>query len=313
MTQWMEIKILTKYSSADAVGEILYRNKVNGLVYEDLTSAISPPAEISWDYLDVSETEQPEEVKIVAYLPLEEDILAVIEEIKAEIELLQSYKIDIGKGLLSYKIVDEKDWKDNWKKFFKPVHVGCNIIVRPVWEELDSDRQKTIINIDPGLAFGTGSHITTQQALIMLEKNILNGCRVIDVGCGSGILSIAAHLLGAGSVVAIDNDDQAVAMAESNIKINNIPNDEITVVKNDLLQGINTSADIIAANITAPVLKRLIPQAAALTLPDGLLICAGIIKSYEYEMQQTLIGHKYVIIDRLEKGDWVALTAQKVL
>ncbi len=313
MTQWMEIKILTKYSSADAVGEILYRNKVNGLVYEDLTSAISPPAEISWDYLDVSETEQPEEVKIVAYLPLEEDILAVIEEIKAEIELLQSYSIDIGKGLLSYKIVDEKDWKDNWKKFFKPVHVGSNIIVRPVWEELDSDGQKTIINIDPGLAFGTGSHITTQQALIMLEKNILNGCRVIDVGCGSGILSIAAHLLGAGSVVAIDNDDQAVAMAESNIKINNIPNDEITVVKNDLLQGISTSADIIAANITAPVLKRLIPQAAALTLPDGLLICAGIIKSYEYEMQQTLIGHKYVIIDRLEKGDWVALTAQKVL
>ncbi|QOR35586.1 50S ribosomal protein L11 methyltransferase [Clostridium sp. 'deep sea'] len=313
MTQWMEIKILTKYSASDAVGEVLYRNGVNGLVYEDLTPVVDLQSTIDWDYSSLPVVDKPlEEVYIVAYLPLIKNILEAIEDIKAEIELLRDFNIDIGKGVLSYRIVDEADWQDNWKKYFVPINVGKNLIVRPIWEDIEVAPGKVVINIDPGLAFGTGSHATTQQVLIMLEKYLEDNSKVIDVGCGSGILSITAHKLGAKTVTALDYDNQAVSMTKSNMKINNLNDNEIEVYQNDLLNGISKKANIILANITAPILTKLIPQTVSILNKEGLFICAGIIDEYEYEVQKCLLEHGYIVIDRLIKNDWVSLTAKRV-
>ena len=309
----MEIKTLTKYSAADAVGEVLYRNGVNGLVYEDITPCVDLQSTIDWDYSDLPVLEKPlEEVNIVAYLPLEENILEKIEDIKAEISLLRDFNIDIGEGKLTYRVVNEADWQNNWKKYFVPISVGENLIVRPIWEEDEYGNDKIVINIDPGLAFGTGSHATTQQVLIMLEKYLKENDNVIDVGCGSGILSITAYKLGAKTVTALDYDEQAVSMTKNNIKLNNIKDDEIEVYQNDLLSNVSQKADLILANITAPILARLIPQTKDILNPQGLFICAGIIDEYEHDVQQSLISNGYIIIDRLAKNDWVSLTAKRV-
>lgn len=314
MSQWMEIKILTTYDASDAVGEILYRNGANGLVYEDITPVLDISSSINWDYSDIPIVDVPlENVKIVAYLPLSNDILSVIEDIKASIEVLRDFNLNIGEGEVSYHIVNEEDWQDNWKQYFKPINVGEKITVCPIWEEVPETANKIIIRIDPGLAFGTGSHITTQQALILLEKYISPNNSIIDVGCGSGILTITAGYLGAKNVLALDNDEQAVAMAERNIALNSLTECQINVMENDLLLGIGDKAEIIVANITAPILKRLIPQTLHVNSPGGLFICAGIISEYELEVQRELLQANYIVIDRMIKNDWVALAARRVL
>lgn len=312
MSQWMEIKIHTKYDAADAVGDIFYRNGANGLVIEDIEVALDKDSSINWDYteLPVNET-LPECVNIVAYLPIDDSIFKTIEEIQAEIENIRDYGLNVGSGELEYHSVDEKDWQSNWKEFFTPIQIGESFVVKPEWEDISFEGKKTI-TIDPGMAFGTGSHATTQQALTLMEKYLDEGEKVIDVGCGSGILTIGASYLNAGYILAIDIDDQAIKMTSSNIALNEVKNTEIEVIENNLLDGIDLMVDVVVANITAPILNKLIPQATKITNINGYFICAGIIDEYEMQVQETLISNGYKIVDRLVERDWVALAASKV-
>jgi ribosomal protein L11 methyltransferase len=312
MSQWMEIKIHTKYDAADAVGDIFYRNGANGLVIEDIEISLDKNSSIDWDYTELPINEKPPEcVNIVAYLPIDDTIFKTIEEIQAEIENIKDYGLDVGTGDLEYHSVDEKDWQGNWKEFFTPIKIGKTFIVKPTWEELESDFEN-VITIEPGMAFGTGSHTTTQQALILLERYMTENMKIIDVGCGSGILTIAAGKLNADFVLAIDVDEQAIKMTKENLSLNEIKKTNIEVIENNLLEGIDLSVDLVVANITAPILNRLIPQAARITKNNGFFVCAGIIDEYEVEVQEKLIANGYKIIDRLVERDWVALAASKV-
>lgn len=313
MSQWMELKIHTKNDAVDAVGDVFFRNGADGLVIEDVEKSLDKASSINWDYTDLPISESlPEYVNIVAYLPVDDFIFRKIEEIQAEIENISSYGIDVGSGEIEYHSVDEKDWKDNWKDYFVPIHVGDTFVIKPVWENI-SFEGKRVITLDPGMAFGTGSHQTTQQALILLEKYLIKGMKVIDVGSGSGILTIAASSLEAEYVLSFDNDAQAVSMTKSNMLLNDIGATEIAVIENNLLEGIDLSADLIVANITAPVLKNLIPQASQIMNDGGIIICSGIIEEYEMEVQEILIDSGYKIIDRLIERDWVAIAASKVI
>ncbi len=312
MSQWMEIKIHTKYDAADAVGDIFYRNGADGLVIEDIEVSLDEGSSIDWDYTELNVNEMPPEcVNIVAYLPIDDSILKTIEEIKAEIENIRDYGLDVGSGELEYHSVDEEDWQDNWEEFFTPIEIGESFIVKPVWEKLVFEDKK-VITIDPGMSFGTGAHSTTQQALILLERYLEKEKKVIDVGCGSGILTIAASYLNAEYILSIDIDDQAVKMTSNNILLNEAENTQIEVIENDLLEGIDLMVDVVVANITAPILNKLIPQATKITNDNGYFICAGIIDEYEIEVQETLVRNGYKIIDRLVERDWVALAASKV-
>lgn len=312
MSQWMEIKIHTKYDAADAVGDIFYRNGADGLVIEDIEGSLDKDSSINWDYTDLPVNETlPECVNIVAYLPIDDSIFKTIEEIRAEIENIRDYGLNVGSGELEYHSVDEKDWQSNWKEYFTPIEIGESFVVKPEWEEATFE-DKRIITIDPGMAFGTGSHSTTQQALILLERYLKKDMKVIDVGCGSGILTIGASYLDADYILAIDIDDQAIKMTSSNIKLNEVKKTEIEVIENNLLEGIDLMVDLVIANITAPILNKLIPQATRITNTNGFFICAGIIEEYEMQVQETLINNGYKIIDRLVERDWVALAASKV-
>jgi ribosomal protein L11 methyltransferase len=307
----MEVKIQTRYESADAIGDIFYRNGADGLVFEELEITLDKDSTVQWDYSDLPISEKPVEcVSLVAYLPIDDNIFEKLEDIRVTIENLRDYGINIGTGELSYKPVDEADWQNNWKEYFKPLKIGDSFLIRPIWEEAQSGTRK-VITLDPGMAFGTGSHTTTQQALILLEKYMSDDMSVIDVGCGSGILAIAAAYLGAESILALDNDEQAVAMTKSNILHNKI-HDNITILENNLLEGIDFTTDIIIANITAPILLNLIPQSTPLTKFGGYFICAGIIEEYEYEIQEMLLDNGFKIMDRLQEKDWVAIAARKV-
>ncbi len=312
MSQWMEIKVYTKSEAADAVGDILYRNGADGLVIEEQEIYLDAEADINWDYSDVPLSEAPPEyINIVAYLPIDEGLFPNLENIKLALDNMHHYGFDTSELKMSTNIINEEDWAEGWKEYFVPIFVGRQFLICPAWEAQESD-ERIVINIDPGLAFGTGSHITTQQALILLEKYLLPGQSVIDVGSGSGILSIAAALSKAGSVLALDIDEQAVEMTRKNLSLNEVGDTAITVKQNSLLSGIDVAADLILANITAPILEQLIPQAEKISATGNRLICAGIIEEYEMDVQKALIENNYKIIDRLITGDWVALAAQKV-
>ncbi len=311
--QWVEIKIRTKYAVADVVGDVFYSHGVDGLVYEDTTTVIELRHEVSWDYSDIPVVDtELVDVNILAYLPLTDHVLADIEDIRAQIEVLRDAGLDIGSGKITYQILDENDWQHNWKAFFKPLRVGHKLVVCPVWEDHTVYDEDVVVRIDPGLAFGTGSHTTTQHALTLLERYLQPVSKVLDIGCGSGILSIAAAKLGASSVMACDIDDQAVTMTEENIAYNDIPEETITAIKADLLSGLDFKADLVIANITAPILKRLIPDLYSVQDCGGIFICAGILDEYEVIVQKELIANGYIIVDRLIDKDWVGLAARRV-
>ena len=176
--------------------------------------------------------------------------------------------LDPGPAEVSCRIVSEESWEHAWKKYYKPVRVTERLIVCPVWEKADPGQGGTVIRLDPGMAFGTGTHATTQMCLRLLEKHLRPGDRVIDVGCGSGILSIAAAKLGAGSVLAVDLDEVAVRKTRENAGLNGVQ-DRVSVRTGDLLEGVTEEADLILANLLAPIILRLARDLCRVLRPGG--------------------------------------------
>lgn len=310
--KWTEIKILTTYEAAEAIGEILYNNGADGIVVEDITPVLDAQSPVDWDYSDIPEADfPPEEVRLVAYLPTTSDLPGIIENIHESVDNLVDFDLNVGEASFTLTEVEEQDWQNNWKQYYKPVEVGQRLLIKPVWENIPINEDKIVIIIDPGMAFGTGTHATTMQCLCFLEQYGVGKQRLYDVGTGSGILSITAAKLGIPFIMAFDKDDVAVRVAGENIALNQL-DAEITLKVNNLLEGITEKVDIIVANITAGILTRLIPDAAKLLLPEGHLICSGIITEREVEVQKALVAHGFIIIDRLIDGDWVSLVAQRL-
>lgn len=308
--KWTEIKIRTTYEAAEAVGEILYKNGANGLVVEDIEPTLSTVTSHDWDYSEIPETAfPPEEVRLVAYLPTTPDLPQTIEDIKEAVHSLQEYGIEVGEAFFTLTEVAELDWANSWKQYYKPVILGKRMVIKPKWERWPHDAQQIVIDIDPGMAFGTGTHATTSMCLILLEQYVQKGYDVYDVGCGSGILSIAAAKLGADKVTALDKDEIAVKVAQENVALNNLAG-SVNVERNNLLDGVTRKVDVIVANITAGILMQLIPTARNLISPQGVFILSGIITDRELEVQHCLLDHGMLIIDRRVQGDWVALVAQ---
>lgn len=207
--------------------------------------------------------------------------------------------------------VSEADWANNWKKYFKPLPVGEKILICPSWETTDNPENRAILSIDPGMAFGTGGHDTTRLVLETLEKYVTDGCDFLDVGCGSGILSIAACLLGAGRALGIDIDALAVKTAIENGELNDLTAPKYEIRLGDLARDVDGKYPVIAANIVADAIIMLSPAIPNLLAEGGVYIVSGIIGTREQDVLAALDNCGFTVVERREHGGWICLVTKK--
>jgi ribosomal protein L11 methyltransferase len=223
---------------------------------------------------------------------------------------LEGMAIDQGfEFSLTYTRVDEADWAEAWKEFFYPEKVSPGLVVKPTWRQYDARAGETIIEIDPGMAFGTGTHPTTVLCLRLIEHHLRPEMSFLDVGTGSGILMIAAAKLGARQVTGVDNDPMAVAVARKNLEVNGISSDKQAVVKGSLVSGIHGRYDLVAANILAEVIVSLTPDLPVVLAPGGRVICSGIIRSKQAQVAASLEAAGLKIVESRVQEEWVAIVA----
>ncbi len=252
----------------------------------------------------------PEGVIIKAYLPETNDLQQMIAKIQRDIDKLVNFQIDVGKNRVTVSEVDEADWANEWKKYYHPVKVSESFTIVPTWEQYEQGEDELIIELDPGMAFGTGTHPTTAMCIRALEKTVQLNDTVIDVGTGSGVLSIAAALKGAKKVTALDLDDVAVTAATQNVALNNVAH-IVSVQQNDLLQGFSKKVDGIVANILAEVIVTLMEDAAKLIKQGGYFITSGIIQEKKDIVTEQLIASGFAIEQTISEKDWVTIIARQ--
>ncbi|MGI6425303.1 MAG: 50S ribosomal protein L11 methyltransferase [Tepidanaerobacteraceae bacterium] len=219
---WVELKVKTTTEAIEAVSNIFYEAGVTGVVIEDPKIFLRPHDSDEWDYMDIPEDLDFEVAHVTGYLIEDSSLAERTQVIKDRIKQLPSYGLNIGKGEVALTTISEADWSEAWKKYYKPTQIGKRLVIKPSWEAYTPKSDEVIVELDPGMAFGTGTHESTILCLEILEKYIKDDVTVIDVGCGSGILSLAAGKLGAKQILAIDNDDNAVRIARENAKRNDL-------------------------------------------------------------------------------------------
>ncbi len=309
--KWSEISIHTTQEAIEPISNILHEAGASGVVIEDPEDLVKERASVYGEIYQLDPNDYPDEGVIVkAYLPVTSFLGETVDEIKVAINNLMTYDIDLGHNKVTISEVNEEEWATAWKKYYKPVKISEKITITPTWEDykpVSSD--EVIIELDPGMAFGTGTHPTTVMCLQAIEKYLQKDDEVIDVGTGSGVLSIAAAHLGAKHVQAYDLDDVAVASARLNVKLNKVA-DSVTVKQNNLLNGIEGPVDLIAGNLLAEIILRFVPDAARVLKKGGLFITSGIIQGKKNDVKEELKRSGFSIVEILEMEDWVAIIAR---
>lgn len=311
--KWTEVLIKVDPQAVEAVTDILYGLGAQGVATDEPVDVQKlREDELYWDYIDEKLLENDtEETKIMAYFSEEETNLPEkIAVIREKIRNLTEFGLSIGSGTVELSNVNQEDWESAWKQYFKPVHVTDRIVVKPEWEEYSPQEGEIVIEIDPGMAFGTGTHETTSMCINQIEKNLKAGDRVIDIGSGSGILSMAAVLLGAEKATGVDLDPVAVRVALENVELNNLQ-DKIEILHGNLTDVIREKADIVVANIMADIILILLEDVREFIKDDGLFISSGIIQEKRAAVEARLLEKNFSIVEVETKGEWCAITAQK--
>lgn len=310
--KWSEFSIHTTQEAVEPVSNILHEAGASGVVIEDPIDLIKDWGTHLGEIYQLSPDDYPEEgVIIKAYFLVNNDLPEKIDEIKLAINGLELHNIDLGHNKVVLCEVDEQDWETAWKKYYKPVQISSRITICPTWEEyVAKSEEEQIIELDPGMAFGTGTHPTTVLCIQAIESYLKKGDKVIDVGTGSGVLSIAAAKLGARHVLALDLDEVAVTSAKMNVEYNKV-NDLVTVKQNDLLDGVNEPCDVIVANILAEIIVRFVHDAAKVLKHEGYFITSGIIESKKELVIDNLISNGFTVQETMQIDDWVAIIAKK--
>jgi ribosomal protein L11 methyltransferase len=309
--KWSEISVHTTREAVEPVSHILHEAGASGVVIEDPFDLVKKRENQFGEIYQLNPDDYPNEgVVVKAYLPINDSFDNNVEEIKQAITNLRQYDIDLGKNEVTVSEVDEEEWATAWKKYYHPIQVSETFTIVPTWEDyIPEKEEERIIELDPGMAFGTGTHPTTVMCIQALEKTVKPGDKVIDVGTGSGILSIAAAKLGASEVQAYDLDDVAVASARMNIELNNAQ-DVVTVAQNNLLNGITGPVDIIVANLLAEIILLFPHDAAKVVKTGGLFITSGIIEAKQQDVTNALEKAGFTIEEVMKMEDWVAIIAR---
>jgi ribosomal protein L11 methyltransferase len=314
---WVELDIFTTTAGIEPLTGSLLGMGINGFVIKDAQDFqdFLNDKDANWDYIDNDLMGLKDcETTVTVYLPENAQGLENLEAIKAELKALKKRDEQDAFGKLEYELknVKEEDWANNWKQYFKPLTVGKKLLIKPSWEEVSPDEERKILEIDPASSFGTGQHNTTQLCLELVEKYLPKNGRVLDLGCGSGILSIGAVLLGAKSCTAVDIDENSVKIAKENAEKNHISKDVYTaycgniITDKELVQKIGGGYDLICANIVADVLIGMSGSFGGFLKDKGTLIVSGIINSRKDEVLDTIRDCGFSLNDIREKEDWVA-------
>lgn len=306
---WQEISVRTTEDTMDAVSDIFYDLGAGGVVIEDPKVYTGYIEAGEWDYYDIPEELLKREYIVVkGYLPVNEELLLKKEELQHRLALL-GHLFPCTLLEVSFVKVKEEDWAHSWKAYYKPHKIG-KIVVKPTWEDYKAVDGDIIIELDPGMAFGTGTHPTTVMVIELLQEFTKGNDTIIDVGTGSGVLAIAAAKLGAEKVYALDIDPVAVQSAQDNVSNNNVKN-IIEVKRNDLLKGFEIKAHLIIANIVADVIIRLFDELETILLPGGRLIASGIINDRLQDVLDATEKYGFQVEAKKISGEWVALCLKR--
>ncbi|KON86990.1 ribosomal protein L11 methyltransferase [Sporosarcina globispora] len=310
--KWSEISIHTTNEAVEPISNILHEAGASGVVIEDPLELVKERKDQFGEIYQLNPQDYPEEGVIVkAYLPVNSFLGETVDEIKEAINNLILFNIDIGANKVSISEVNEEEWATAWKKYYNPVKISERFTIVPTWEDytpVSSD--ELIIELDPGMAFGTGTHPTTVMCIQALERTVKQGDKVVDVGTGSGVLSIAAAMLGAEKVKALDLDEVAVNSAKLNIKLNKVQ-DIVEVSQGNLLDGVSQGADVVVANILAEVILRFTDDVASVVRAGGYFIASGIIQQKKQEVRDAISAAGFEIEETVQMEDWVAIVARR--
>lgn len=315
--KWNKYTLKTTAEAEDIIAATLDEIGIEGVEIED--SQPLSDDEMSQMFVDIPPEFRTgdDSAYIHFYLDPDTDNEAVLKSVKEALEELKSY-MDIGEAKITGSQTEDKDWINNWKEYFHHFYVE-NFLVVPSWEEIpENDGDKIILHIDPGTAFGTGMHETTQLCLKQLKKHVKPGCEILDIGTGSGILSIAALKLGAKKALGTDLDPCTVSAVEENKQANDIADEDFSLILGNIIDDktVQDSAgyekyDIITANILADVLIALAPQAVKHLKKGGVFITSGILDIKENDVAEALKAAGSEIIEIAHQGEWVSITARK--
>lgn len=304
--KWLETKVEIECRETaiglELVAEIFYAFDLQGVVVDD------PQDEVG---LDWAEPPPPITGKptVTGYLPCDRrlDKLRVLLG-----ERLDGLQRDLGlEYTISYREIAEEDWAESWKAFFWPEKIGRHIVVKPTWREYERQPGDRVIEIDPGMAFGTGTHPTTALCVRLIEDLIKPGDRVLDIGCGSGILMLAAKKMGAGFCCGIDRDEVAPPVAAGNLALNAMPDDQFAVCTGSLGQAVRTRFNMVTANILTEVILELADDLHRLVLSGGVFICSGIIEAYREKVVGKISAKGFSLLDIRQQGEWVAMAFRR--
>lgn len=310
--KWTEVKVETASESVEAIANIMMEAGASGVAIEDSLDVENFKSDLYGELLDKEQFDHIKEGALVmAYFPETTFLPEIMPFIKESIARLPEFGLEIGKNELTVSEVAESDWATAWKKYYHPVRVTRYLTIVPSWEHYESqDQMENIITLDPGMAFGTGTHPTTRLTLQALEVVLRGNETVLDVGTGSGVLSIASKYLGAKKVYAYDLDEVAVTAAKENMDLNPIAQD-VHVSANDLLKNITIEADVIVANILADIIILMIEDAYRLLKAGGTFIVSGIIQDKKQLVLDQMLAAGFIVEQIFQQGDWFGIILKK--
>lgn len=307
---WIEVRVITKSEALEPVSGIFYSLDCKGVAIEDPEDILGrEQGPLTWDFADINVLEHKGKVAVVkAYFAEEDNIEEILGYVNEKLVELKEMGIDLGEAKVEHEKMYEEDWANTWKQYYKPSKVGEKIVVKPIWEEYEEKEGELVVNLDPGMAFGTGTHETTRMCIQALEKYVKEESTVFDVGCGSGILAIAAAKLGAKLAVGVDLDPVAVESSIENIGYNNLNN--IEILHGNLVEVIDGKADIVVANILAEIICILTDDVKRVMKDGGVFITSGIIHDRVDMVCEKLEATGFEVIEKNRDGEWNCIVAK---
>lgn len=309
--QYYEAKIISPSEEVENISNALIIAGIETFEVNDIEVAreiLSSKKTFEWDYYDEALLEE-HEACISIYAEYTDESQEIIERIHGAVRSAEKLAKPGNTINLTVRLADDSEWKDEWKKYFKPVHITENIVILPSWENYEPAPGEKVIEIDPGMAFGTGTHATTRMCIELIEKYLKPEQSFMDVGCGSGILSIAAGLCGCRKICGFDIDPDAVRVAKENVEQNGM-SEFVEIFQGDVTEGVQQKADVIAANLMAEIIMAICSSIPACLNENGVFISSGIITEKRDQVVKSLMEAGFEILEVREEEDWCAIAAR---